>query len=105
MKKAVFCVVPPCTDVSEDRIVSIFTLADPSASTCSRWFLARRIFYPEDEVDTIIRNVGSHKNYTEQQSRKQLSSITEQEEKGNHYIEQHYLISRGDGRSQFSTIN
>jgi hypothetical protein len=35
-----------------------------AAATCSRWFLARKFFYPEDGGDTILRNVGSHRNYT-----------------------------------------
>jgi hypothetical protein len=32
--------------------------------TCSRWFLSRGFFYPDDGGDTFLRNVGSHKNYT-----------------------------------------
>jgi hypothetical protein len=36
-----------------------------TAATCSRWFLTRGFFYPEDEGDTFLRNVGSHKIYTE----------------------------------------
>jgi hypothetical protein len=32
-------------------------------ATCSRWFLARGFFYPEDGGDTFLRNVCSHKNY------------------------------------------
>jgi hypothetical protein len=35
-----------------------------STATCSRWFLARGFFYPEDGGDTFLRNVGSHKSYT-----------------------------------------
>jgi hypothetical protein len=31
------------------------------AAECSRWVVARGIFYPEDEGDTFLRNVGSHK--------------------------------------------
>jgi hypothetical protein len=42
--------------------------------TSSSWFLAHRFFYPEDGGDTILRNVGSHKNYTATQPRKRLSS-------------------------------
>jgi hypothetical protein len=30
------------------------------AATCSRWFLARGFFYPEDGGETFLRNVGSH---------------------------------------------
>jgi hypothetical protein len=35
-----------------------------AAATCSRWFLARGFFYPEDGGDTFLRNVSSHKIYT-----------------------------------------
>jgi thermostable 8-oxoguanine DNA glycosylase len=31
-----------------------------SADTCSRWFLARGLFYPEDGHDKFLRNVGLH---------------------------------------------
>jgi hypothetical protein len=31
---------------------------DVAAVTCSRWFLARGFFYPEDGGDTFLRNVG-----------------------------------------------
>jgi hypothetical protein len=33
-----------------------------AAATCSRWFLARGFFYPEDGGDTFLRNVGSQKS-------------------------------------------
>jgi hypothetical protein len=33
-------------------------------TTCSRWFLARLIFDPEDGGDTFLRNVGSYTDYT-----------------------------------------
>jgi hypothetical protein len=45
-----------------------------SAANCSRWFLAGGFLYPEEEGDTFLRNVGSHKNYTAPNSRKQHSS-------------------------------
>jgi hypothetical protein len=32
--------------------------------TCSRWFLARLIFDPEDWGDTFLRNVSSYTDYT-----------------------------------------
>jgi hypothetical protein len=64
------------TDVSEERIASIFRVeksvseepewasgADRPA-TCSRWFFAREFFYSEDGGDMFLRNVGSHKIYT-----------------------------------------
>jgi hypothetical protein len=68
------------TDVSEERIASIFRvekslsekpasasscrlslsrLSIESAATCSLWFLARGFFYLEDGGDTFLRNVGS----------------------------------------------
>jgi hypothetical protein len=31
-----------------------------AAATCSRWFLARGFFYPEDGGDTFLRNVDSY---------------------------------------------
>jgi hypothetical protein len=34
----------------------------PDAATCTRSFLARGFFYPEDVGDTFLRNVGSHKS-------------------------------------------
>jgi hypothetical protein len=59
------------------------TLAEPinvaflnSGATCSRWFLARRFFYPEDGGDTILRNVGSYRSYMALQPRKGLSSYS-----------------------------
>jgi hypothetical protein len=33
-----------------------------SAATWSRWFLARKFFYPEDGGDTFLRNVGTSQN-------------------------------------------
>jgi hypothetical protein len=41
-----------------------FRLVAQSAATCSRWFLAHGFFYPEDEGDMFLRNVGLHKIYT-----------------------------------------
>jgi hypothetical protein len=54
------------TDVSEERIASIFTsyiagyfrLVTQSAATWPHWFFAREFFYPEDGGDTFLRNVG-----------------------------------------------
>jgi hypothetical protein len=45
-------------------IAGCFRLVIQSAATCSRWFLARGFFYPEDGSDMFLRNVGSHKIYT-----------------------------------------
>jgi hypothetical protein len=33
-------------------------------ATCSRWFLIRLIFNPENGGDTFLRNVGSYTGYT-----------------------------------------
>jgi hypothetical protein len=32
-----------------------------AAATCSRWFLAGWVFYPEDGGDTFLPHIGSHK--------------------------------------------
>jgi hypothetical protein len=45
-----------------------------AAATCSRWFLARGFFYPEDGGDTFLRNVGSHKICTAPHPRKRHAS-------------------------------
>jgi hypothetical protein len=57
-----------------EAFTAVTMTADEAAATCSRWFLACRFFYPEDRGDTILRNVGSHRNYTAPQPRKWLSS-------------------------------
>jgi hypothetical protein len=47
-------------------IAGCFRLVAQSAATCSRWFLARRFFYPEDWNDTFLRNISctiSQKNH------------------------------------------
>jgi hypothetical protein len=51
-----------CSKDCKSSIASIF--CRQSAATCSRWFLARGLFYLEDEGDTFLRNVGSNKIYT-----------------------------------------
>jgi hypothetical protein len=48
---------------------------DVAADTCSRWFLARGFFYPEDGGDMFLRNVGSHKIYTAPHPRRLHFSI------------------------------
>jgi hypothetical protein len=48
------CVNLGLTDVSEERIASIFRIA----ATYSRWFTLSDVFYPEDGGDTVLRNVG-----------------------------------------------
>jgi hypothetical protein len=47
MKNVVFWDVAPCRSCEQ------------SAATCSRWFLARGFFYPEDGCYMFLRNVGS----------------------------------------------
>jgi hypothetical protein len=80
------CVDLVRTDVSEERIASIFKVEksvskEPAwasgtrlQTTCSCWLLAVRYFYPEVGGDTFLRNVGSHKIYTASHSRKRHSS-------------------------------
>jgi hypothetical protein len=46
-----------------------------SADACSRLFLAGVFFYSEDGGDKFLRNVGSHKIYTELHPRRRHSSL------------------------------
>jgi hypothetical protein len=64
--------IPAYATISTDpsRLLSIGT---QSVATCSRWFLARGFFYPEDVGDTFLRNVGSHKIYTAPHPRRRHS--------------------------------
>jgi hypothetical protein len=76
------------TDVSEERIASIFRVEKsvseepawagggtlPTSATCSHWFHARGFYYPEDGDDTFLRNVGSHKLYMAKHPRRRHSS-------------------------------
>jgi hypothetical protein len=55
------------TNVSEERIASIFGV-EKSACKEKCKFLERGFFYPEDGGDKLLRNVGSHKNYTSQKT-------------------------------------
>jgi hypothetical protein len=77
MKNAVFWDVAPCTSYTNRRFGGTYRLhhqgikirergtsVSQSAATCSRWFLARGFFYPENGGDTFLRNVGSYKSYT-----------------------------------------
>jgi hypothetical protein len=45
-----------------------------ASATCSRWFLARGLFYPEYGGDKLLRNIGSHKIYTAPHLRRRYSS-------------------------------
>jgi hypothetical protein len=71
---------PDETNVSEEHIASIFRVeksANEEAereATCSCWFPASGIFYPEDGGVTFLRNVGSHKIYTAPHPRRLHSS-------------------------------
>jgi hypothetical protein len=67
MRNAVFWDVASCRSCVNRRFRG--TLLQ-SAATCSRWLLARGFFYPEDGGDTFLRNVSSHKTYTELHSQK-----------------------------------
>jgi hypothetical protein len=62
------CVHLVWTDVSEERIGSIFRVEKFSH------LLARGFLYPEDRGDTFLRNVGSHKIYTAPHPRRRHSS-------------------------------
>jgi hypothetical protein len=59
------------TDVSEERIASIFRV---EKSADSRWFLGHGFFYYEDGGDTFLCNVGSHKIYMVPHPRRRHSS-------------------------------
>jgi hypothetical protein len=48
------------------KLAGCFRLVAQSAATYSSWFLASGFFYPDDGGDTFLRNVGSHKIYTSQ---------------------------------------
>jgi hypothetical protein len=64
MKNVVFWDVALCRSCVNRRF----------GGTCSRWFPARGIVYPEDGGDTSLRNVGSHKSYTAPHPRRRHSS-------------------------------
>jgi hypothetical protein len=95
MKNAVFWDVAPCRSCVNRRFegtyhlhlqgrkirelgtnVSRWLCSMQSAATCSRWFLTRGFFYPEDGGDTFLRNVGSHKIYTAPHPRRRHSSLS-----------------------------
>jgi hypothetical protein len=78
MNNAVFWDVASCSSCVNQHFASIFSVqksALQTAATCSRWFLVRGFFYPEDGGDTFLQNVGSHKNYTAPHPRKRHSSM------------------------------
>jgi hypothetical protein len=70
------------TDVSEERIASIFRIDNTRAtnqteSVCSHLLKLvprSRIIYPEDRGDTFLWNVGSHKIYMAPHTRRRHSS-------------------------------
>jgi hypothetical protein len=63
MKNVVVRDVAPCRSCVNRRFGGTCNLHLQSAATCSRWFLARGSFYPENGGDTFLRNVGSQKIY------------------------------------------
>jgi hypothetical protein len=63
-------VVLVLTDVSGERIASIFRLERNQRARNQREQVAADFFYPEDGGDTLPRNVVSHKNFTTQHRRK-----------------------------------
>jgi hypothetical protein len=72
LKNAVFWDMAPCRYCVNRRFWGTYSLQ--SAATCSRWFLARGFFYPEDGGDTFLRDVGSHKIYMAPLPRRRHSS-------------------------------
>jgi hypothetical protein len=58
------------TDVSEDRIASIFRVNEyeqvqsETVSSCIDGDSRKVLVHPEDGGDTILRNVGSYKSHT-----------------------------------------
>jgi hypothetical protein len=75
-----------------------------SAATCSRWFLARRVFYPEDAGYTFLRNVRLHKIYTAPHHKKTAFFIVTAVETSNLTVLDYItLIMFGDlRRSEYS---
>jgi hypothetical protein len=67
------CVVLVWKDVSEEHMASIFRVEGlqlPAHATS----LHTNFFYPDDGGDTLLRNVGSHKNYMAPHPRRRHSS-------------------------------
>jgi hypothetical protein len=65
-----YCFIPYYLYKNNEQVLCL----GQSAATCSRWFLARGLFYPEDGGDTFHRNVGSHKIYMAPHPRRRYSS-------------------------------
>jgi hypothetical protein len=64
MKNAVFWDMAPCRICVNRRFGGTYRFnlqGSRLLATCSRWFLVRGYFYPENGGDTFLRNVGSHK--------------------------------------------
>jgi hypothetical protein len=78
MNNAVFWDVAPCRSYVNRRFGGTYRLhlqgSLQSAATCSRWFLARGVLYPEDGGDTFFRNVDSNKIYMVPHPRRRHSS-------------------------------
>jgi hypothetical protein len=56
---SLFIPLCPLSLPTRSYIAGSLRLVASSAATCLRWFFARGFFYPEDGVDTILRNVRS----------------------------------------------
>jgi hypothetical protein len=70
------CIDFPCGPLSLpscSHIAGCFRLVTQSAAICSRWFLARGFFCPEDGGDTFLRNIGLHNIYTASYPRRRNS--------------------------------
>jgi hypothetical protein len=77
MKNAVFWDVALCRSCVNRRFGGTYRLHLPTAATCSRWFLPRGFFYPENGGDTFLRNVGSHNIYTAPHQGRRHSSYSQ----------------------------
>jgi hypothetical protein len=72
----------------EEMSCPVRNQGDQAAATCSRWFLARGFFYPEDGGDTFLGNVGSiHKIYTAPHPKRRHSSNIETIAQFQHILE------------------
>jgi hypothetical protein len=67
---AVYLYLLICCINAENGNIPNYVRFEVFSATCSRWFPARRFFYPEDGGDTTLRNIGSHKNYMAPHRRK-----------------------------------
>jgi hypothetical protein len=63
------------TDVSEERVASIFRVQDSASQDWSDgqmlMLILADLFYSEDGSEKFLRNVGSHRTYTPPHPRRQ----------------------------------